>query len=162
MRVGYRPLSVITFAFIFSLAVSLLDAEDLPQAGYRLQPRAPSTQYRLVEPRPKVLSRGRIATVTSLSNRQRQVLGAMNHRGGDGGGDATSSKQQSKVPAAALGPLPAAATLNSHKTNARKVAEAALEAGVALFQSGDFGNALTKFGEAEKLSTAMIPARHLA
>lgn len=86
MRVGYRPLSVITFAFIFSLAVSLLDAEDLPQAGYRLQPRAPSTQYRLVEPRPKVLSRGRIATVTSLSNRQRQVLGAMNHRGGDGGG----------------------------------------------------------------------------
>ena len=93
MRVGHRLLSVISFAIFFTMAASLLTAEDLPQAGYRLQPREPSAQYRLVKPRPRILSRGRNATVTSLSARQQQVLSAMNRRDGDGGGADVSSLQ---------------------------------------------------------------------
>ena len=93
MRVGHRLLSVITFAILFTLAASLLTAGDLPPAGYRLQLREPSAQYRLVKPRPRVLSRGRNATVTSLSARQQQVLSAMNHRAGDGGGADVGSLQ---------------------------------------------------------------------
>ena len=67
MRVGHHLLSIITFATYFTLAASALMAGDQPEAGYRLQLREPSAQYRLVEPRPRVLSRGRNATVTSLS-----------------------------------------------------------------------------------------------
>ncbi|MCH2585006.1 MAG: thrombospondin type 3 repeat-containing protein [Planctomycetes bacterium] len=93
MRVGHHLLSIITFAIYFTLAASALMAGDQPEAGYRLQLREPSAQYRLVEPRPRVLSRGRNATVTSLSAHQQQVLSAMNQRAGDGGGADVGSLQ---------------------------------------------------------------------